>query len=65
MGSGSTVAAAEAQGLACIGIERFQDYFELSQQAIPRLADLRLEAEMVASRLNKIASCVIIRANLQ
>jgi site-specific DNA-methyltransferase (adenine-specific) len=46
MGSGSTVAAAEAQGLACIGIERFQDYFELSQQAIPRLADLRLEAEV-------------------
>lgn len=46
MGSGSTVAAAEAQGLACIGIERFRDYFELSQQAIPRLADLRLEAEV-------------------
>lgn len=64
MGSGSTVAAAEAQGLACIGIERFQDYFELSQQAVPRLADLRLEAEMVASCLSRIASCVIIRANL-
>ncbi len=46
MGSGSTVAAAEAQGLACIGIERFRDYFEVSQQAIPRLADLRLEAEV-------------------
>lgn len=41
MGSGSTVAAAEALGLACIGVERFADYFEQSIQAIPRLARLR------------------------
>lgn len=40
MGSGSTVAAAEAIGYACIGIERYSDYFELSKQAIPRLAQL-------------------------
>lgn len=45
MGSGSTVAAAEALGLACVGIERYADYFEMSQQAIPRLADLVVNAE--------------------
>jgi site-specific DNA-methyltransferase (adenine-specific) len=38
MGSGSTVAAAEALGLHSIGIERYLDYYELSRAAIPRLA---------------------------
>lgn len=37
MGSGSTVAAAEANGLTCIGVERFADYYELSKTAIPQL----------------------------
>jgi site-specific DNA-methyltransferase (adenine-specific) len=41
MGSGSTVAAAEALGLACIGVERFADYFEMSRTAIPRLAQVQ------------------------
>ncbi len=40
MGSGSTVAAAEAMGLQCIGIERHNDYYELSKFAIPQLARL-------------------------
>lgn len=43
MGSGSTVAAAEAQGLSCIGIERFADYFAMAQQAVPKLAGLSFE----------------------
>jgi site-specific DNA-methyltransferase (adenine-specific) len=38
MGSGSTVAAAEALGYSCIGIERRQEYFEMSQPAILKLA---------------------------
>lgn len=38
MGSGSTVAAAEALGLASIGIERHREYFEMAQDAIPQLA---------------------------
>ncbi len=42
MGSGSTVAAAEALGLACIGVERHADYYELSRTAIPRLAALSI-----------------------
>lgn len=40
MGSGSTVAAAEAVGLSCIGIERHKEYFEVSKTAIPRLMTL-------------------------
>lgn len=38
MGSGSTVAAAQALGLSCIGIERHREYFDLSIEAIPKLA---------------------------
>lgn len=38
MGSGSTVAAAQAVGYCCIGIERVLEYYAMSQQAIPSLA---------------------------
>jgi site-specific DNA-methyltransferase (adenine-specific) len=41
MGSGSTVAAAEALGLHSIGVERYLDYFELSRAAIPKLAAIK------------------------
>ena len=40
MGSGSTVAAAEAIGYSCIGVERYSDYFQSAQTAIPRLAGI-------------------------
>jgi site-specific DNA-methyltransferase (adenine-specific) len=40
MGSGSTVAAAEALGYSCIGIERYEKYYELAAIAIPKLARL-------------------------
>lgn len=42
MGSGSTVAAAEAVGVRCVGVERYADYYEMSRQAIPALAALSL-----------------------
>lgn len=42
MGSGSTLAAAEAMGLHAIGVERYIDYFEASQRAVPALAALRV-----------------------
>jgi site-specific DNA-methyltransferase (adenine-specific) len=45
MGSGSTVAAAEALGLTCIGVERNPTYFALAKQAIPRLARLSVESD--------------------
>ncbi|MEO7003655.1 MAG: DNA methyltransferase [Ktedonobacterales bacterium] len=43
MGSGSTIAAAEAIGVPCVGIERFADYYAMSQQAIPQLAALEAQ----------------------
>ncbi len=49
MGSGSTVAAAEAVGVSCIGIERYRDYYEMSRAAIPKLAALRVQAEQRAA----------------
>ena len=41
MGSGSTVAAAEAVGYRCIGVERYNDYFEMATLAVPRLIAMR------------------------
>ena len=38
MGSGSTVAAAEALHLQCIGVEKFADYFELANKSVKRLS---------------------------
>jgi site-specific DNA-methyltransferase (adenine-specific) len=38
MGSGSTLAAAEAMGLASVGVERNEAYFALATKAVPRLA---------------------------
>jgi DNA modification methylase len=32
------ISAAEAQGLQCVGIERFQDYYDLALKAVPVLA---------------------------
>ncbi len=43
-GSGSTIAAAEAVGYACVGIERDEAYFELASKAIPQLAKLKLKS---------------------
>lgn len=40
MGSGATVAAAEAMGLQCVGVERYQDYFNLAARVIPKLAKI-------------------------
>lgn len=40
MGSGSTVAACEAVGVACVGVEVNPEYYELSRTAIPALARL-------------------------
>ncbi len=38
MGSGSTIAAAEAVGYSCIGVERYGDYFDMAIDAVPQLA---------------------------
>jgi len=45
MGSGSTIAAAAACGLASIGLEIKPEYYEMAVSAIPRLAVLRVNGE--------------------
>ncbi|MBD2310414.1 site-specific DNA-methyltransferase [Desertifilum sp. FACHB-1129] len=47
MGSGSTIAAAEAMGYRAIGIERYQNYFEESKSAIPQLAKIYTESNQL------------------
>jgi len=41
MGSGSTIAAAEALGISSVGVERLSDYYEMSLSSIPKLADIK------------------------
>lgn len=40
LGSGSTVAAAEAVGVSAVGVERYRDYYDMACQAIPKLKSL-------------------------
>ncbi|WP_207714123.1 site-specific DNA-methyltransferase [Scytonema sp. UIC 10036] len=47
MGSGSTVAAAEAMGICCIGIERNLEYYEMSRAAIPKLITLETPKQQI------------------
>jgi len=56
MGSGSTLAAAEAMGLNAIGVERYIDYFESSRQAIPSLAKLKILLEHWGTEPTKLSS---------
>lgn len=44
-GSGSTVAAAEAVGLSAVGVERLADYYEMSLEAVPKLAAIKVPWE--------------------
>lgn len=44
MGSGSTVAAAEAIGYQCVGVERLLPYFEGAPYIVPELAALEVRA---------------------
>jgi len=43
MGSGSTIAAAEACGLRSIGLEIRKEYFTMAESAIPKLAALKVQ----------------------
>ena len=48
MGSGSTIAAAEAVGYSSIGVERHLEYYSMSQKAIPTLAQLVTEESQLS-----------------
>jgi site-specific DNA-methyltransferase (adenine-specific) len=47
MGSGSTLAAAEFVGYRSIGIERHDEYFALSEKAIPELSTLNTKQDQL------------------
>jgi site-specific DNA-methyltransferase (adenine-specific) len=51
MGSGSTIAAAEALGYRGIGVERYKKYFDSSQSAISKLASLHTEDDQLSLQL--------------
>jgi site-specific DNA-methyltransferase (adenine-specific) len=51
MGSGSTIAAAEAIGICSIGVERYADYYEASCTAIPKLAAIKIQNEVAQGEL--------------
>jgi site-specific DNA-methyltransferase (adenine-specific) len=55
-GSGSTVAAAEAVGVRCIGVERNADYYEKSLRAVPKLAALTVRFPDEAENTDERAS---------
>lgn len=57
MGSGSTVAAAEAVGLTCVGVERVADYFELAFRAVPQLAGIKVPEPGDGQQLLFCLSC--------
>ncbi len=50
MGSGSTVAAANALGLHSIGVEKNASYFELSKKAIPKLQEVQIQNPQSADK---------------
>lgn len=54
MGSGSTVAAAEAVGVGCVGVERYADYYEMSRLAIPALASIILAGKRAAAPKSRV-----------
>lgn len=54
MGSGSTVAAAEALQLSAIGVERHPDYYQMSQHSIPQLAAINLDTKATSINLEQM-----------
>lgn len=47
MGSGSTIAAAEAVGYSCIGIERYEKYYKMALNVIPKLVKLTTKKDQL------------------
>ena len=51
MGSGSTIAAGEALGIRSFGVEKYNMYFEMAKEAIPKLRDIPIpEVDSILGR---------------
>jgi site-specific DNA-methyltransferase (adenine-specific) len=48
MGSGSTVAAAEALGLYCVGVEKNIEYYEAAKNHVPKLSKVVVPRDQLA-----------------
>jgi site-specific DNA-methyltransferase (adenine-specific) len=46
MGSGSTIAAAEAVGYSSVGVERFADYFKMAVDVVPKLKTVGVDPQL-------------------
>lgn len=51
MGSGSTVAAADAMGVCCVGVERYPDFYQLAVEGAAKLAGLDVPGLNLSSQL--------------
>ncbi len=51
MGSGSTIAAAEATGYSALGVEKCREYYSMSLQAIPSLSSLYVKETQMSFQL--------------
>ncbi len=59
MGSGSTIAAAEALGISSVGVERLEQYFQMAKVGIPKLRDIevaRVDARVGTKRSQGMVS---------
>ena len=54
MGSGSTVAAAEAVGVRCVGVERHAEYYEAATDVISKLATVKVNGVEEPSAVAKL-----------
>ena len=48
MGSGSTIAAAEAIGISAVGVERVEEFYTMSRKSISQLAQLDVKIQSLA-----------------
>lgn len=60
MGSGSTVAAAEAVGVRCVGVERHAEYYGAASAAIPKLAAFEVSSRRSPPAQESVAQALTL-----
>jgi site-specific DNA-methyltransferase (adenine-specific) len=64
-GSGSTVAAAEAVGVPCIGVEKNAAYYDLSQGVVPQLAALTVRITTAGEGVDRERTSTVGRTRVE